>query len=94
MIIVSGRLHVDPETRADYLESCRTVLEQARAAPGCLDFALSADPLEPDRINVYELWESDEDLERFRGSGPSDEQSAQIRDASVARYRISAVEPA
>ena len=94
MIIVSGRLHVDPEARAAYLDTCRAVLEQARAAPGCLDFALSADPLEPGRINVYERWESDEDLARFRGSGPSDDQSAAIRDASVARYRISAVEPA
>jgi quinol monooxygenase YgiN len=93
MIIVSGRLSVDPEARAVYLDGCRTVLEQARSAPGCLDFALSADPLEPGRINVYERWESDEDLARFRGSGPSDEQSAQIRDASVAKYRISAVEP-
>ena len=46
------------------------------------------------RINVYERWESDDDLARFRGSGPDDEQSAQIRDASMARYRISAVEPA
>lgn len=93
MIIVSGRLYVDPDARAAYLDGCRTVLEQARAAPGCLDFALSPDPLEPDRVNVYERWESDEDLARFRGSGPSDEQAAQIRDASVAKYRISAVEP-
>ena len=93
MIIVSGRLHVDPEVRTAYLDGCRAVLEQARSAPGCLDFALSADPLEPGRVNVYERWDSDEDLARFRGSGPSDEQSAQIRDASVAKYRISAVEP-
>jgi quinol monooxygenase YgiN len=93
MIIVSGQLHVDPEARAAYLEDCRAVLELARAAPGCLDFALSPDPLEPGRINVYERWESDEDLARFRGSGPSDEQGAQIRDASVAKYRIAAVEP-
>jgi quinol monooxygenase YgiN len=93
MIIVSGRLSVDPEARAAYLDGCRAVLEQARSAPGCLDFALSADPLEPGRINVYERWESDEDLARFRGSGPSDEQNTQIRDASVAKYRISAVEP-
>ena len=94
MIIVAGWIAVDAEARAAYLDGCRAVLEQARAAGGCLDFALSADPLEPGRINVYERWESDEDLERFRGAGPSDEQSAQIRDASVARYRISAVEPA
>jgi len=35
------------------------------------DFVVSADPLEPDRVNVYEQWESDAELEAFRGEGPS-----------------------
>lgn len=94
MIIVSGRFHVDAGERAAYLDDCRGVVEQARVAPGCLDFSISADPLEADRVNVYEVWESDEDVERFRGSGPSSTQRTQIRDASVARYRISSVEQA
>lgn len=50
------------------------------------------DLLEPGRINVYERWESDEDLARFRGAGPDSEQSAKILDAAVAKYRISATE--
>ncbi|MCP3822019.1 antibiotic biosynthesis monooxygenase [Streptomyces sp. A3M-1-3] len=94
MIIVSGKLYVDPAARDAYLAGCRTVVEQARAAPGCFDFALSADLAEPGRINVYERWESDEQLMAFRGSGPEPEQAAAIRDAEVSRYRISAVEPA
>ena len=94
MIIVAGWLAVDPDAREAYLEGCRGVLEQARQAPGCLDFVLSADLLEAGRINVFERWETDEDLEAFRGSGPGGEQGAQIRDASVARYRIAGVEPA
>jgi quinol monooxygenase YgiN len=94
MIIVAGWLAVDPGARAAYLEGCREVVEQARVAPGCLDFVLTADPLEAERINVFERWESDEDLEAFRGNGPDAGQAGQIRDASVARYRISAVEPA
>jgi quinol monooxygenase YgiN len=94
VIIVAGKVYVDPEAREAYLAGCRIVLEQARAAPGCLDFALSADLLEPGRINVYERWESDSDLEKFRGAGPDAEQSAQIRGAEVSRYRISSVEAA
>lgn len=92
MLIVSGRLYVDPHTRDGYLAGCRAVIEQARVAPGCLDFVLSADPLDPARINVYEQWESDTHLARFRGAGPEPEQQAAIRDAQVAKYRISAVE--
>lgn len=88
MIIVSGRIHVDPAERASYLEGCSEVIELARAAPGCLDFHLSADPVEPDRINVYEQWESVADVEAFRGSGPSSEQTAAIREAHVVQHEI------
>ncbi|HWM07025.1 MAG TPA: antibiotic biosynthesis monooxygenase family protein [Actinophytocola sp.] len=94
MIIVSGEIHVAPEQRADYVAGCRVVVEAARSASGCLDFTISADLLEPGRINVYERWDTDEDVERFRGDGPPAEQQAQILDASVARYRISSVENA
>ncbi|HEY0453687.1 antibiotic biosynthesis monooxygenase family protein [Actinophytocola sp.] len=94
MIIVSGKIYVAPGERDGYLAGCRTVVEQARVAPGCLDFTLSADLLEPGRINIYERWDTDEDVERFRGGGPPGEQQAQILDGSVARYRISSVEDA
>ncbi|MFD8496989.1 putative quinol monooxygenase [Amycolatopsis sp. NPDC059657] len=94
MIIVSGKIFVDPEGRDGYLAGCAEVVELARKSAGCLDFALSADLVDPARINVYERWETDEQLAAFRGSGPSDDQSAAIRDAEVARYRVSAVEPA
>jgi quinol monooxygenase YgiN len=92
VIIVAGWLAVAPESRGAYLEDCAEAVRLAREASGCLEYALGADLLDPGRVTVYERWESDEDLERFRGSGPSDEQAAQILDASVARYRISAVE--
>lgn len=92
MIIVSGYIQVDPATRDAYVDGCRKVVEAARAAPGCLDFTIAADLLESGRINVYERWETDESVEAFRGSGPPDEQQAQILDADVARYRISSVE--
>ncbi|MEO3807987.1 antibiotic biosynthesis monooxygenase family protein [Sphaerisporangium sp. B11E5] len=90
MIIISGKLHV--VDRDSYLEGCRKVVEQARSAPGCLDFALSADLLDPARINVYERWESDAALETFRGAGTEEGQAAQILDAEVARYRVCGVE--
>jgi quinol monooxygenase YgiN len=71
VLIIAGWLRVDPASRADYLEGCAAVVEQARSAPGCLDFALSADLLDPGRINVHERWESDEQLHAFRGNGPA-----------------------
>lgn len=91
LIIVAGHLDVEPEQREAYLADCVAVVEQARRAPGCLDFALSADLLEPGRINVFERWESQVAVEAFRGAGPSDEQSAAITSAEVSEYDVSAV---
>lgn len=92
MIIIAGQLYVDTADRDRYVADCVAVVQQARSAPGCLDFAITGDPIEPERINVYERWDSDAQLEKFRGSGPDAEQTAQIRDAQVRKYRISATE--
>ena len=89
VIIVSGPIHVRPDQRDGYLAGCRTVIEQARQAPGCLDFHISADPIELGRVNVFEQWESVQAVEAFRGSGPSDEQGAAIESAAVFQHEIS-----
>ena len=92
MIIVSGSIRVDARQRRTYLEGCREVVESARSAPGCIDFHVSPDPIESDRINVYEQWESVADVEAFRGSGPSADQAATIRDAAVFQHEIASTE--
>jgi quinol monooxygenase YgiN len=88
MIIVAGYLRTDPDERAGYLAGCIEVARAARAAEGCIDFHLSADPIEPDRINIFEQWKSVEAVEAFRGSGPSDDHQAAITEASVTQYEI------
>ena len=70
-----------------------SVVEQARSAAGCLDFAITADLVDPGRINVFERWESQAAVETFRGSGPSDEQDAEMLSASVAEYDVADVRP-
>lgn len=88
MIIVSGWLRVREENREAYLEGCREVVAAARSAPGCVDFHLSADLLDPARINVFEQWESVGAVDDFRGSGPSDEQEDAIAGAHVEQHEI------
>lgn len=90
MVIVAGHLIVGRESRDDYLEGCAAVVVQARSAPGCHDFAISADLLDPARINIFERWESAESVEAFRGRGPGEDQSAMIVAASVREYDVSA----
>ncbi len=88
MIIVSGFLRVVPDQRAAYLDASLEVIRLARSAPGCLDFCLSADPIEEDRINIVEQWESLESVEAFRGSGPTDDQQATITEANVMQHEV------
>ena len=88
MVIVAGALFVEPQGRDTYLEGCADVVAAARRAPGCLDFALSPDLLEPGRINVFERWESEEELHRFRGSGPDAGQMAALLSVRVDEYEV------
>ena len=91
MLIVAGHITVAPEARESYLAGCATVVEQGRAAAGCLDFSIAADLLDSSRINIFERWESQAAVEAFRSSGPSDDQSAAMLSASVSEYDIADV---
>jgi quinol monooxygenase YgiN len=92
-IIVSGTLHVDPAQRDAFLQARVPILEHARAAPGCLDFSLTADLLDAGRVNVYERWRSREDLLAYRrGGGPVLDDSIPVTAADVELHHISASE--
>jgi quinol monooxygenase YgiN len=92
VIIVAGSLNLDATDRDRYLAAVADVARQAREAEGCLDFVQAADPIDPGRINVFERWESDADLERFRTSGGPASDTPPLRDADVHRYRIASIE--
>jgi len=88
VVIVAGYIMVEPLQRDSYLSECRDVVQQARQTPGCLDYAISADLLDPSRIDVFERCESREAVDAFRGSGPSDEEQGAIISASVSEYDV------
>ena len=95
MIIIAGHLRVAAAERDDYLTAVEGAATQARLSPGCHDFVQSADPIDPERINIYERWESDEDLMSFRTSGSDENEPPTLPAtlaAEVAKYRISSVE--
>jgi quinol monooxygenase YgiN len=91
MLIIAGHLEVAPAERDGYVVGCAGVVEAARAAPGCLEFTITADTVDPARVCIYERWEDESLLLAFRGAGPSEDQQAEILGADVKRYTISAV---
>jgi len=88
MIIVTGHLVVAPEERDRVVELSREAVVAARATTGCIDFAVSTDSAEPDRVNISERWTDREALDRFRGSGPEGEVGGLIRSFAVDEYEV------
>lgn len=69
-VIVAGSVWVDPATRDQSVEAHQVIVRAARDYPGCLDCAISADPIDPGRVNLFEYWDSEETLNAWRAIAP------------------------
>jgi quinol monooxygenase YgiN len=94
MIIVSGTIKLQPGRRDQFLQLSMEAMKAARSAPGCSAFLVSADPIEADVAVVYEEWDSEEFLLRFRGEGPSADLRGLIESANVRRHEVARSGPA
>src|ERR671918_398947 len=88
MIIIAGHLIIHPSDRDRYVADCAAAVAAARRAEGCLDFAVSADAVDPRRVNVFERWQTRESLDAFRGDGPDDEIAGRILRVSITEYEV------
>lgn len=88
MLIVSGRLYIAKGQREAFLALSGKAMIEARRTPGCHDFVVAADPIEADRVNIYEMWDSADQLEAFRDQGPGGELTKLIERADVRRHLI------
>ena len=93
MVIVAGPTPVEPQQRESYRAGCVSAGERARGAAGCLDFAITADPIDPGRVNIFERWESQATLNTARGNAPGFEQAEAMLSVSVADYDVADVRP-
>jgi quinol monooxygenase YgiN len=64
MIVVAGSVTIRHERREEAVRAALTMAKATQAEPGCLAYRFSADLADPDRILVFEEWESEEALER------------------------------
>jgi quinol monooxygenase YgiN len=91
-VIVAGSLYVRREDRDAWVAAHDSIIRQARSEPGCIDLYLSADPVEEDRVNLFEHWESEERLEAWR-SIAEPPAKPEILKATVQKYVVSASGP-
>ena len=88
--IVSGKLRIKSGCRNEFIERSIHSIELARKTEGCSDFSVSSDPIDPDRVNVYEMWVSRKALEGFRNSGTEDDLFSLVESFDVSEYEIQA----
>jgi quinol monooxygenase YgiN len=96
MLIIAGTFEIDPARRDEFIAGKDAAMRESRAEAGCIDYVLSADPLEPGRVYLYERWESKEHLAPHLarlGAAPPDPDAVPVLSADLQQYEISAVGP-
>lgn len=67
MIVINGRLTIDPARRADFVAACVTMQQASRAEEPCLHYVFTADLEHDDVFHIAEKWASDEGLKTHFG---------------------------
>jgi quinol monooxygenase YgiN len=98
MLIIGGRIELDPARRDEYLAAAEQNMRDSRADAGCIDYVMSADPLEPGRVYLFERWESKEHLaahlERARAAqGSRQGPPVPVLSSELRQYEIAAEGP-
>ena len=87
-IIVAGKLTITPGLRDEFVRRSQAAVLLARQNEACADFAVSADPSDPDRVNILEKWTSRQALEAFRSAGPEDDLFTLVAAFDVGEYEV------
>lgn len=98
MLIIAGTITVDPADRDRFLASRRPTVGKARARPGCIDYAFSADAVDPASVRLFERWERQEDVDGWLAAHRAEREASQEPDIPVVRmdfvrYQISGSGP-
>ncbi|KAA5833681.1 antibiotic biosynthesis monooxygenase family protein [Saccharopolyspora hirsuta] len=91
MLIIAGHVQVDPAQRDAFVAAHRDLVDRARRAPGCLDLAITADPLDPARVNNFERWESEEALAAWRAVADAPDTGIAITGDHVLKFSVTDV---
>ena len=87
-IIVAGILTIKPGSRDEFIEKSREAILQARINKACEDFSVSPDPIDLNRVNIFEKWKSRSALDAFRNSGPESNIFSLVESFGVNEYEI------
>jgi quinol monooxygenase YgiN len=93
VLIIAGHARVAQADRDAYVAAHRDLVERCRGAGGCLDVAISADPLDPGRVNIFERWDSQESLDAWRAVANAPDTGIDFRADDVQLFTVTDARP-
>jgi quinol monooxygenase YgiN len=66
MIIIAGHHLVSAPDRDPFVDAFRGLVMRAREFDGCISIAITADSVDPERINTLEIWRDADALNAWR----------------------------
>jgi quinol monooxygenase YgiN len=86
MVIIAGHLLVEEAERDNYVAAHRDLVSRARTFDGCIALAITADTVDPRRINNLEIWRDAEALESWRSQANPPDTGVEPIEVQVQRY--------
>lgn len=98
MLIVSGRVDVNPAKRDEAVKDIQAVVDATVTEEGCVHYAFYSDVLAPNSFRVFEIWTSEEALDAHLAAPHTQNFLAKVGnwvqgDVKVERFIISEVKP-
>ena len=90
MIIIAGYTLTEADKRDSAVAAFAEMVARARKYDGCLDVAISADAVDPERINVFEHWRDQQSLDAWRKVANAPK--VKFRETDVKLYRTEKAE--
>lgn len=91
MIIIAGHSRTKTADERDAaVAAFAKLVEKARKQDGRLDLSISADQVDPERINLFECWRDQQAVDSWRKVARAPKIA--LRDISVKLYRIDKAE--
>jgi quinol monooxygenase YgiN len=87
-IIVAGKLKLKPGSRDEFVKKSLEAILQARELDACEDFSVSPDPIDENRVNIFEKWIARDPLDNFRNSSPDNDSFSLVESFDVNEYEI------
>ena len=97
MVIVAGSFEIKPDERDEFLAGRLDSMRASRSEPGCLEYTMSADPIDPGRVVLFERWADQASLDThiagIRQAPASPQGGVAATSATITVYEVSGERP-